>query len=122
MRSMKVLGILLCVVVFASLAIAGPNSMGIRDVSKVTFVAPIRVGAAVLPAGSYVVRHTMQGDEHIMVFQSTQGKAVEVKVKCTLVPLGQKAQHDQTIYTLNAANERVLQELIFQGDTSKHVF
>jgi hypothetical protein len=29
---------------------------------------------------------------------------------------------DQTIYLLNAANERVLQELIFRGDKAKHVF
>jgi hypothetical protein len=122
MRSMKVLGICLCALVFASLAIAGPNSMGIRDVSKVTFVAPIRVGTSVLPAGDYVVRHTMEGQEHIMVFRAAQGKTPEVKVKCTLVPLGQKAQHDQTIYSLNAANERQLQELVFRGDTAKHVF
>ena len=122
MRSMKVLGICLCVVAFASMAIAGPDSMGIRDVRNVNFVAPIRVGTSVLPAGEYVVRHTMEGQEHIMVFQAKQGKTPEVKVKCTLVPLGQKAVHDQTIYLLNATNERVLQELVFRGDTSKHVF
>ena len=122
MRSLKVLGIFLCIAVFASMAVAGPNSMGIRDVSRVTFVAPMRVGTALLPAGDYVVRHTMEGQEHIMVFQAAQGKTVDVKVKCTLVPLGQKAPQNQTIYSLNAANERVLQELVFRGDTSKHVF
>jgi hypothetical protein len=122
MRSMKVLGIFVCIAVFASMAVAGPNSMGIRDVSRVTFVAPMRVGTALLPAGDYVVRHTMEGQEHIMVFQASQGKTADVKVKCTLVPLGQKAAQNQTIYSLNAANERVLQELVFRGDTSKHVF
>ena len=44
------------------------------------------------------------------------------KVTCTLVPLSQKAPENETIYELNAANERVLQSLVFKGDTAKHVF
>jgi hypothetical protein len=59
MRSLKVLGIFMCVLVLGTIAVAGPNSMGIRDVNKVTFAEPMRVGTAVLPAGDYVVRHTM---------------------------------------------------------------
>jgi hypothetical protein len=50
-----------------------------------------------------------------------QGKD-EVKVKCTLVPLGKKADHNEEIYQVDASNQRVLQELVFSGDTSKHVF
>ncbi len=65
------------------------NSMGIRDVNNVTFVAPVRVGTVLLPAGEYVVRHVMQEQDHIVVFKSVQGKDV-VKVKCT-VPLATKA-------------------------------
>jgi len=49
-------------------------------------------------------------------------KPVEVRAKCTLVPLGAKAYRDEKGYVLNAANERVLHELIFKGDYSKHVF
>ena len=122
MRSLKVAGIMLVVVALASIAMAGPNSMGIKDVSKVTFVAPIRVGTNLLPAGDYVVRHTMEGEEHIMVFQSENSKTPEVKVKCTLVRLAQKADHNQTVYSLDANNVRTLQELVFRGDTAKHVF
>jgi phage terminase large subunit GpA-like protein len=122
MRSLKVAGIMLVVVALASIAMAGPNSMGIKDVSKVTFVAPIRVGTTLLPAGDYVVRHTMEGEEHIMVFQSENSKTPEVKVKCTLVRLAQKADHNQTVYSLDANNVRTLQELVFRGDTAKHVF
>ena len=121
MRWMKVLGIVMCVLALGSFALAGENNMGIRDVSRVTFVAPIRVGTALLPAGDYVVRHTMEGQEHVMVFQRVNSKG-EVKVKCTLVPLKQKAGQNETIYNLNASNERVLQELVFRGDTAKHVF
>jgi hypothetical protein len=81
----------------------------------------MRVGAVVLPAGDYVIRHTMDGQEHIMVFQRARTKD-EIKVKCTLVQLAKKAEHNETIYQLNAANERVLQELVFAGDKAKHVF
>jgi hypothetical protein len=121
MRSLRVLSIFMCVLALASFALAGERSMGVREVSSVTFVAPMRVGSVVLPAGDYVIRHTMDGQEHIMVFQKVHSKD-EIKVKCTLVPLQKKAEQNQTIYQLNAGNERVLQELVFRGDTSKHVF
>jgi len=121
MRSWKVVCTLLCVLVLLGLAAAGGNDQGIRDVYHVKFVAPVRVGNTLLPAGDYTVRHTMEGQDHIMVFQQGS-KGAEVKAKCTLVPLAQKADKDTTIYLVNAANERVLQELIFRGDSAKHVF
>ncbi len=121
MRSLKVLGIFMCVLTLGAIAMAGTNNMGIRDVSHVTFVEPMRVGTVLLPAGDYVVRHTMEGQEHVMVFQRAHSKD-EFKVKCTLVPLPQKAQKNQTVYRLTAGNERVLEELVFRGDSAKHVF
>jgi len=121
MRVLKALGIFICVVALGSIAMAGARDMGIREVSHVTFDAPTRVGTTLLPAGDYVVRHTMEGQEHVMVFQRVHGKD-QVKVKCTLVPLPKEARQSQTIYKLTADNERVLQELVFRGDTSKHVF
>jgi hypothetical protein len=36
--------------------------------------------------------------------------------------LAQKADHNQTVYSLDANNVRTLQELVFRGDTAKHVF
>ena len=126
MHFLKVLGVFVCTFAIVSMvgssAVAEENNMGIRDVSRITFVAPMRVGGALLPAGDYLVRHTMEGQDHVMVFQPVRGKGPEVKVKCTLVPLTQKADKTETIYSLNAANERVLQELVFRGDTAKHVF
>ena len=74
MRSLKVLGIFMCVLVLGTIAVAGPNSMGIRDVNNVTFAEPMRVGTVVLPAGDYVVRHTMEGEAHVMVFQRSIAK------------------------------------------------
>jgi hypothetical protein len=126
MRFLKVLGMLVCALALVSMLVSSAagedKKLGIREVSRVTFVAPMRVGTALLPAGDYLVRHTMEGQKHIMVFQPVRGNGPEAKVKCALVPLAQKAAQTQTIYVLNAANERVLQELIIRGDTAKHVF
>ncbi|MFZ0419640.1 MAG: hypothetical protein WAM04_16190 [Candidatus Sulfotelmatobacter sp.] len=120
MRLLKVVVILFSVLAVCMLAAAADKNLGIQDKYHVTFDAPIRVGTALLPAGDYVIRHTMEGQDHIMVFQ--KGKESPVKVKCTLVPLPQKALVTKTIYVQSAANERVLQELVFRGDTAKHVF
>jgi len=99
------------------------NQMGIADVYKINFDQKIRVADTLLPEGNYEIRHVMEGPNHIMVFRRLGSKTpVEVRAKCNMVPLPEKAYHDQTIYTVNAANERVLQELIFKGDRAKHVF
>jgi hypothetical protein len=39
-----------------------------------------------------------------------------------LVPLTAKAERNEKIFDLNAANERVLHELVFKGDLARHVF
>ena len=122
MRSFKAFVLILSVSILVCMAFAATNSMGIQDVSRVTFVAPVRVGTILLPAGDYLVRHTMEGQEHVMVFESVKTKTVGVKAKCNLVQLSKKASRSETVYEMNAANERVLQELIFKGDTAKHVF
>lgn len=119
MRFVKLLSVLFFAL--SVVALAGENKLGIRDVNHVKFDTAVRVGDAVLPAGDYVVRHTMQGEEHIMVFQREQGKQ-GFKVKCTLVPLTSKAEQTQTTFSVNAAKEQVLQEMVFRGDTAKHVF
>ncbi len=122
MRSSRVFVFILFSLAISCAVFAATNSMGIQDVSRITFVAPMRVGGALLPAGDYLVRHTMNGEEHVMVFESAKTKAVEAKATCKLVPLTQKAPQTTTVYEMNAANERVLQELVFRGDTAKHVF
>ena len=114
--------IVLCFGMLSSVLIA-ENSMGISDKYHVRFVEKVRVADTVLPKGNYEIRHVMEGSDHIMIFrQLNTRKPIEVRAKCTLVPLNERASDDQRIYTLNAANERVLHELIFKGDTAKHVF
>ncbi|HXY52969.1 MAG TPA: hypothetical protein VEI01_26215 [Terriglobales bacterium] len=105
------------------LATAENNKYGVADVTKITFTAPVRIGDAPLPAGDYEVRHTMEGENHIMVFRQLHvTNPAEAHVKCTLVPLSEKATRTATTYTVNASNEQVVQEIVFRGDTAKHVF
>lgn len=122
MRLLRVVGILVLCLSATTLVAAGRNNFGVSDVAHVQFAAPVRVGAALLPAGDYTVRHTMEGQEHVMVFQLTGSKGSEVKAKCTLIQLAKKADQTSTIYEVNASKERVLRELVFRGDTAKHVF
>ena len=112
-----------CVLGLSLLASAGQNQFGVADTRQITFDRPIWVGGTLLPSGDYQVLHTMKGDTHIMVFKKQGGKApIEVSVKCQLVPLPAKAGQTEKIYILNDKNERVLQALIFRGDTARHQF
>ena len=114
--------ILMCVFILGAVS-AAENQMGIKDNYQVNFSEKVRVADTLLPQGNYEIRHVMEGSDHIMVFrQLGTKKPVEVRAKCTLVPLSAKADKNQTTYILNAANERVLQELVFKGDLAKHVF
>lgn len=122
MRLLKVLGLVLVLLGFVGIAGARNKATGIKDSYYVTFDASIHIGSTVLPAGDYTVQHVMDGQDHFMVFRDVHGKNPDVKVKCTLVPLAQKAKNTTTSYVLNAQNERVLQTLIFSGDKAKHVF
>jgi hypothetical protein len=120
MHSLKVMLWAVCVLVVVPLAMAG-SDLGIRATGRVNFATSTRVAGTLLPAGEYVVRHTMEGQEHVMVFQSVNHTVPDVKVKCQLVQLAKKATQTSAEYQLSA-NERVLLELVFAGDTAKHVF
>lgn len=123
MRLLKVITAFFAIVLCMSGVLAAKtNKYGVADVRKVTLTAPTRIGDVLLPQGQYEVRHQMEAENHIMLFKQIGGKELEAPVKCNLVPLKQKADHDQVIYTFNAANERVLQTLRFSGDSAEHVF
>lgn len=112
-----------CVTFLGTVAFAGQNQFGASDLYRVNFSEKVRVADTLLPSGDYEIRHVMEGSDHIMVFRQVGvRKPAEVRAKCTMVPLPEKAADSQKIYELNAANERVLHELIFKGDRAKHVF
>ena len=119
MRSLKILGVFLLAV--CAVSVASENKLGIHEVSRITFSEPVRIGSDVLPSGEYIVRHTMQGEDHIMAFERV-GRKQTFRVKCTLVPLAAKADKDEVIYELTSGKEKVLHEMIVRGDTAKHVF
>jgi|SRR5579862_2594027 hypothetical protein len=121
MRLVRVSAIFLSILAICSFAAAKQNKMGIHEVSNVSFSTQVRAAGVVMPAGDYVVRHTMEGEDHIMVFQREHEKT-QFRVKCTLVPLAGKAPKTEASFLTNAGGEKVLQELIFEGDTAKHVF
>ena len=124
MRYWKLLTVVVvCMLTVAAFAGTTQNKFGVADTRYLTFTEPMRVGDVLLPKGDYQVLHTMQGMDHIMVFKQVTGKQpVEVSVKCQIVPLPTKAGQTEKIYTLNDKNERVLQALVFRGDTAKHQF
>jgi hypothetical protein len=123
MRLLRVLGIVaLCLLGVTLIANASSNSFGISEVGHVTFSDPVRVGTTLLHAGDYEVRHVMQGEDHLMVFKRANTNEPGVTVRCKLVSLGRKAEKTAAVYEMNAANEKVLVELVFGGDTAKHVF
>jgi hypothetical protein len=114
--------IVMCIFILGA-ASAAENKLAVADTYQVNFSEKVRVADTLLPKGNYEIRHVMEGSNHIMVFrQLGTKKPVEVRAKCTLVPLSAKASESQTIYVLNAANQRVLQELVFRGEEAKHVF
>ena len=105
------------------LAAAKQNKFGIADSHDVTLTEPTLVGDALLPAGNYKVIHTMEGENHVMVFRQLSTKhPAEARVKCQLVPLTQKATRGEQVFVLNAANQRVLHTLVFKGDSAQHEF
>lgn len=123
MRLFKVAAIIVCIVGLSLLVNAGQNKLGIADSQKLTLVYAMRVGDVLLPSGDYQVLHTMEGNNHIMVFKQLNKKnPAEARVKCQLVPLDKKAGRTETTFVLNAANERVLKTLVFAGDSAQHVF
>lgn len=114
--------VILAVLVLGTVALcASTNPMaGVAPKQDLTFNAPTLVGGTLLPAGDYKVTHRMEGDQHIMIFKAITGKAT-AEAKCNLVPLDHKAKSTEQRYSENAKNERVLVEMQFRGDTSKHV-
>jgi hypothetical protein len=123
LASKKVVVCAICVLAFGLFATASQNKFGVADSRTIELLSPTWVGGTLLPSGDYKVLHTMEGQDHIMVFtQINTSKPKEVRVKCQLVSLAKKADRDELTYTTNPAHERVLHTLTFRGDSAQHVF
>ena len=115
--------VIFAVLILTGTAQAGAGLYGIADKRQVRFYDPVWVGSVLLPAGEYEVRHTMQGEEHLMVFRQMFAKTpVEARVRCTLVPVEKPIEQDQVGFTSNSAGQLVLHRLAFKGDRAEHLF
>lgn len=62
------------------------------------------VGDVLLPQGDYRVLHTMEGQEHVMIFKPLHSKKpAEARVKCQFLSLSARAWRTVQTYVLNAA-------------------
>jgi len=119
-RSLLAVFLVALVLLACTVMPAKDNPMGIAEQQRITFTAPMMVGGTLLPPGDYTVTHQMNGQTHVMVFKKLGGNA-EAKANCKLVPLPAKAERTEQRYTINAQNERVLQEMTFAGDKATHL-
>ena len=123
MQTSKVLVLVVISVLMVAVLASAGDKLGIANYQRVSFSGNVRVGDVVMPQGDYEVKHVMEGENHIMVFNRLGGgKAASFRVKCSLLPLGEKAKATEKKYVLNAANEQVVQEIVFKGHSAKHVF
>jgi len=122
MQSKTLLMILVgCWLALTMTAFAGER-LGIANSRSITISSNTRIGDLLLTPGKYQVKHVMEGENHIMVFTKAGKEQATGQVKCYLVPLPEKARHSARTYSVNSAHEQVVKELIFAGDTAKHVF
>ena len=116
--------VLFALCVSGLLMAADLNKFGVADQRTVTFYDPVKIADTVVPPGDYKVLHTMEGDNHIMVFQQqnvSKKAQANVKVKCTLKPLD-KAAGQNLIGYKNEGSTRALNFLQFKGDKAVHQF
>ena len=95
MRSMKLAAVLAIFVVCVS--VLCPWLGGTSTVCPMFDKGPSRtiskVGYVLLPKGKYKIEPTMEGTEHIMVFQQLRAShPATTRTKCQLVPVDKKAQ------------------------------
>ena len=122
MKLMLITLFVLCV--GATLLAANLNKFGVADQRQVTFYDPVKIGDTVVPAGDYKVLHTMEGDNHIMVFQQqnvSKKSQATAKIKCELKPLDKAADQNLIGYK-NEGTNRNLNFLQFKGDKAVHQF
>jgi hypothetical protein len=115
---MRKTAFLLLTLLGLSVMLCAQQPVGFKAKRTVLLSEQAKVGAQVLPAGEYKVTHVMEASEHIMVFK--QGKQ-EYRVKCNMEPLNAKANQTQFWYESDSSGQRVLQTMVFQGDTVRHI-
>ncbi len=111
--------VFLCVTAMALAA----NKFGVAERRTVELDKPAHIADTLVPAGKYEVRHTMEGDQHIMIFTSVGApQAVTVRAKCTLVAVEKPVQQTEMGFKQGANGDLVLVRMQFKGDKAIHMF
>jgi hypothetical protein len=102
----------------------GANQFGVADKRVVQFDKPFWIAGILAPAGTYEVRHMMEGADHVMLFSLANVKhaPAPVQARCTLVPQQKPVQQTETAFRPNEKGELVLVRMQFKGDHAVHMF
>jgi hypothetical protein len=117
MKGLKI-AIALLFLIGASAMAADASNLDVGKSWTLTLYQPTRVGATLLPAGDYNVRHLKDGDGHVLAFKS--GKKEIARVGCKMEQLPSKADRTSLFEDTNGAGERVLMGIAFEGDKFRH--
>jgi hypothetical protein len=117
MKGLKIATALLFLIGVSAMA-ADASNVDVGKSWTLTLSHPTRVGATLLPAGDYNVRHLKDGDEHVLAFKS--GKKEMARVGCTMEQLKKKTAMTTVIDDKNDAGEHVLVSVAFAGDSFQH--
>jgi hypothetical protein len=117
MKGLKIATALLFLIGVSAMA-ADASNVDVGKSWTLTLYHPTRVGAALLPAGEYNVRHLKDGEGHVLAFKS--GKKEMARVGCTMEQLPRKTARTSVLEDKNDAGEQVLISVAFEGDTFQH--
>lgn len=117
MKGLKIATALLFLIGVSAMA-ADASNVDVGKSWTLTLYKPTRVGATLLPAGDYNVRHLKDGDGHVLAFKS--GKKEMARVGCTMEQLPKRAETTSQLIDTTSAGERVLMSIAFEGDKFQH--
>src|SRR5437016_13524703 len=104
MRLLKFTSLLAIFLLTVGLSMARQNQFGVADTQKISFGEPVKVGEVVLPKGEDKVQHTMEGENHVMVFsQLHASNPATVRVNSKWVPLKPKGPPSKLLNGLSKA-------------------
>jgi hypothetical protein len=93
-----------------------------KEVRMVSLDANYKLAGEALSAGDYLMRHEMEGEDHVMYFKRVGKNGPEVRVICQMVKLDRPAEYSELRYTTLPNGDRLLSAIIVKGDAIKHVF
>lgn len=118
---MRKVALLLLGVFLLAVVVAAEEPMVTWKAKSLNLATDTRIGAVVLPAGDYKVKHEMEGTKHILVFTQQYKAKQTFRVTCGMQSLEQKATVDEQHFRTENG-QKVLTALVFAGDRYTHTF